>query len=290
MRGPVLVTGAAGFIGQVVVDVLRAKGLAVLAHGRRPAFGIDWVADLADISKVRDTLPDGISAVIHCAAAIPSRSGDFSRDNAAATENFAAALRGMPSLEGVVNLSSVAVYARPPSGRWILAEDAEMVGPSLASDPYAASKRACELALEAALQQRPEVKLSHLRPSSVYGPGMVATTLLPVFVTKALRNEPLHLRGPRGYTQNFVHVRDVAELAVALVLNQAQPRVVNAFSDDTYNLAALADLVRKGLGSGSEIIDATEDTDIAMPVFVNDRAKRLLSAFRKLSDHLRDAA
>src|SRR6202043_3344367 len=98
-----------------------------------------------------------------------------------------------------------------------------------------------------------------------YGQGMLPTTLRPVLVSRALRNEPLHLRGPRGYAQNFVHVRDVAELAAALLSAADAPAVVNGFSDDTPNLVALAELVRLRLGTGSPIIDGTDGTEVPLP-------------------------
>ena len=74
---------------------------------------------------------------------------------------------------------------------------------------------------------------------------MVLTTLLPALVSRARRQKCLRLCGPRGYMQNFVHVRDVAELIMALVCDLGQGRVINAFSDDTYGLLELADLVRQ---------------------------------------------
>src|SRR5271165_3451118 len=98
---------------------------------------------------------------------------------------------------------------------------------------------------------------------------MVKSTVLPVFVAKALRQEPLSLRGPRNYAQNFVHVSDIAELATALVLGACAPSTINAFSDDTYGLSSLAELVRSKLGSLSEVVDNTDDASAPKPVFVN---------------------
>jgi nucleoside-diphosphate-sugar epimerase len=287
----ILVTGAAGCAGRAITTLLRANGHSVVAHARRAAPGIDWVADLGSSSVGNYAFPSDVAAVVHCAAAIPGRSSTFSRDNTRATIELAALLEAAGSLRHVVHVSSVAVYKRPPLGRWIISENAEKIDVSdPRADSYASSKRSSEMALEVLAQRRPEVKVTHLRASSIYGPGMVLTQLLPTLVARARCNEPLRLYGPRGYVQNFIHVQDVAELAMALMLNDRAPRAVNAFSDDTRKLAALAGLVKAGLGSQSEIVDATEDAAVPETVYVNTLAKQFHPRFRGLADHLLDAS
>jgi nucleoside-diphosphate-sugar epimerase len=287
----ILVTGAAGCVGSAVTALLRSKGCNVVAHGRRTAPGINWVADLGSLPLGGYTLPSDVTAVVHCAAAIPGRSSAFARDNTGATVELAALLETADLLRHVIHLSSVAVYKRPPSGCWTISENAETVDvndPEV--NPYASSKRCSELALDSLAQRQPEVKVTQLRASSVYGPGMVSTQLLPTFVARARRNEPLQLYGPRDYVQNFINVKDVAELAMAILLDDRAPRVVNAFSDDTYKLAALAELVKVGVGSRSQIVDATDDTGVPEAVYVNARAKQFHPRFRRLADHLPDAS
>ena len=287
----ILVTGAAGCAGSAITTLLRSNGYNVVAHARRAAPGIDWVADLGSLSTGGYEFLSDVAAVVHCAGANPSRSNAFARDNTSATVELAALLETAISLRHVIYLSSVAVYKRPPSGCWIISENAETVDVNdLGVDPHASSKRSSELAVEALAQKRPEVKVTHLRASSIYGPGVVLTRLLPTLVARARRNEPLQLYGPRDYVQNFIHVQDVAELEMAILLADGAPRVVNAFSDDTYRVTALADLVKVGVGSRSEILDATDDTVVPEAVYVNIRAKQLHPRFRRLADHLLDAS
>ena len=287
----ILVTGAAGCAGSAVTALLRSKGCNVIAHARRAAPGIDWAADLGGLSAGGYAFPSDVAAVVHCAGANPSRSNAFARDNAAATGELAALLETAISLRQVIHLSSVAVYKRPPSGCWIISENAETVDVNdPGADSHASSKRSSELALESLAQKRPEVKVTQLRASSIYGPGVVLTRLLPTLVARARRNEPLQLYGPRDYVQNFIHVQDVAELAMAILLDDGPLRVVNAFSDDTYKVAALAELVKVELGSRSQIVDATDDTVVPEAVYVNTRAKQFHPRFRRLADHLADAS
>lgn len=289
MTEPILVTGAAGFVGRHVTHLLRSRGVQVVAHARLPGPGIDWAADLTDPQTFLDPMRFDVATVIHCAAAIPARSDKFDRDNTVASTTLAASLSRAKSLKRIVHVSSVAVYQRPAIGRWDIDENARTVDGHGTDGSYAASKRAAERSLDAVGENKPEVAITHLRASSIYGPGMVRTTLLPVLVARALRNEPLLLRGPRPYFQNFIHVADAAEVAVALIQEERFAPVVNAFSDDTHEVAALAELVRTRCGSSSEIVDESY-AEGPEPVFANRMTKRLHPAFRSLEHHLVDAS
>lgn len=290
MREPILVTGAAGLVGRHVTDLLRSRDIHVVAHARSAGPGIDWAADLAEPKTLVDPMLFDVATVVHCAAAIPARSDSFDRDNTSVSATLATSLSTSKSLKRVIHLSSVGVYQRPAHGRWVIGEDATTIDGDSRDGSYRASKRASEQSFDAVGRDRPGVTVTHLRASSIYGPGMARSTLLPVLVTRALRNEPLLLSGPRPYLQNFVHVADIAELVVALIQEDRAPAVVNAFSDDTYELGALAELVVTELGSSSQIIDASYVGEEPEPVFVNRIAKQLHPAFRSLADHLTDVS
>jgi hypothetical protein len=65
------------------------------------------------------------------------------------------------------------------------------------------------------------------------------------------------------------------QLVVALLPEDRVPVVVNAFSDDTYEFDALAELIRPKLGSSSQIVDESYAAEGRGPVFLNRIAKRL---------------
>src|SRR3954447_8742811 len=79
--GPILVTGAAGFIGSHVVDALVARGYEVravdallpAAHAGRPDYlnpGAEWlIGDLRDPDLARRAVA-GVSAVCHQASMV----------------------------------------------------------------------------------------------------------------------------------------------------------------------------------------------------------------------------
>jgi UDP-glucose 4-epimerase len=286
----ILVTGAIGFVGSHVTRAARDAGLNIITHARHPMPGINLSADLSDPIAVRNLPLHTISSVIHCAAAIPARSSAFAQDNTRSATVLAEALLDARALRRIIHVSSVAVYRRTTSADWLISEDAEVIDTTDdANDAYAFSKREVEMALDRVAARRQEVSVCHLRASSVYGPGMVGTTLLPTLVSRARNNQALVLRGPRAYRQNFVHVEDVAALAVAMASDapdRSEP-ILNAFSDDTYGLFELAELIRAQIGSSSVVVDETEDVDIPVPTFDNRRCKRHHPRFLTLRDNLK---
>lgn len=283
-----LVTGAHGFVGSAICEVAQAAGIRIVSHARNPDAGADLSGDLSELSNVQRLPLQHFTHVIHCAAATPARSHNYSRDNEWASEILARVLEKSKALVRVVDISSVSVYSQPDSDWYTISEQSPVIE-AIRPDGYPASKRRGELAFERHLGHRREVGIVHLRPSSIYGRNMQKNTLLPVFAQQAARGEPLRLIGPRNYTQNFIHVMDVAALAVAACdIAVDGIKVVNAFSDDTYTLPDLARFVSQSLKSSSPIIDNTSDTPIAMPLFDNVLAKLLIGDFRPLSEHLRD--
>ena len=168
--GPILVTGASGFVGRALCARLVADGRAVRAlHGRQPApagteavrvdlaAGPDWPAVLA-----------GVGAVVHLAGMAHVPVGAAARDavwrvNVRATEALgrAAAAAGVR----LVFVSSAKVLGATGSFT-----DASPPAPP---DLYAESKWAAEQALAAI----PGLDYVILRPPLVYGPGVGANFL-----------------------------------------------------------------------------------------------------------------
>jgi nucleoside-diphosphate-sugar epimerase len=284
-----LITGAAGFVGSRVCAKARDASLPVIVASRNAGEGIDLNVDLANPDEIGRMPLQDVAAVIHCAAAIPSRNKEYARDNGEATRLFADALAEASRLRRVVHLSSVSVYRMPKSGVFMLDESWPVLDADEAdTGSYGLSKRTAERAFDALGERRPEVSVTHLRATSVYGRGMVKTTLLPAVAGRLARGEPINLTGSRAYTQNFVHVDDVAELALALVQNDDAFPVVNAFSDDTFGLLDLVALLRSSLSSTSPVVDETNDTAAPVPCYVNLRAKTLHPRFRSLRERIGD--
>ncbi|WP_118949532.1 NAD-dependent epimerase/dehydratase family protein [Taibaiella helva] len=115
----ILVTGASGFLGQHLLQVLAQQPVPVrgLYHSRKPDFGfahLDWMScDLLDVFAVEEALRD-VTHVYHCAAIVsfdPAKSGRMIQENAAGTANLVnAALEA--GIQKLVHVSSVAALGR----------------------------------------------------------------------------------------------------------------------------------------------------------------------------------
>ena len=250
----IAVTGASGFVGRHVVDALRREGLGpvVPISRRRRDHPHMMSGDLADPEALRDVPWSHIDRVVHCAGAVPARSDAFLRDNVEATRGLLDRL-DTQTMRAFVHLSSVAVYREdPPMDEVHFVEtntDYEQEG-------YGGSKRTQEELIGEFAGDA--MGLLILRPSSIYGRGSTADTVLPTFVRQASRGEPLVVRAPRSYRQNFVHVRDVAEIVVQGLMEKGQG-TFNLFSDETVDLMELAQRVVDARGGGSTIDDQSTD-------------------------------
>lgn len=168
--GPLVCTGASGFVGSEVVRQAVARGLAVRGVVRAPSPAVAGatfcLADLADLGALRAAFA-GAGVVVHAAALAHvfdrrrENSALFEVVNVVGTANVvqAAVTCGVPH---VVLISSVAVYG----GGSDVDEDA----PCRPAGAYAVSKwRAEQQALEIA--GAAGVSLTTLRLATVYGEG-----------------------------------------------------------------------------------------------------------------------
>ena len=207
--GTVHVTGASGFVGRVLCDVLAASGCAVRKAMRAAAGNADMVA-VGEIGPGTDwrAALDGVETVVHLAARThvlretsPDPLAAYLRVNAAGTERLArsAAAHGVRRL---VFLSSVKVNGERTGDRPFSEDD-----PPRPEDAYGVSKREAEQAL-ARVASETGLETVVLRPPLVYGPGVKANFLR--LMRLVARGVPLPLgavvnRRSLIYAGNLVH-------------------------------------------------------------------------------------
>ncbi len=242
----VLVTGAAGFLGGHICAALRSRGHHITALGRREGQHIDIVLDL-----VRDTLDtvDKYDAIIHCASVLPSVDRIDYSDNIKVVE----ALETAQSTYHLL-ISSVSIFppGHAPHNRFDVVDDQQTA--------YGASK----LAQERALRQKYQC-VGVIRPSSIYGPGMKPTTVLPIMLRHARSHGMISVLGPTSYSQNFVFVRDLAILAAHMVEHK-YAQAICGFSNDTIDMLTLAKTIQTQMAHAGLTSPTIVDNRINKPV------------------------
>lgn len=223
LRGrSIAITGATGFIGRHVVDVLQARGAKVIGVARNPlrvpsliARGVEMrAADLADEQALTKAF-EGAWAVVSNAALFSLGNSDWDehiRTNVEGTRHVLDAA-SKAGIERVVHVSSVAVYA---SRLGNVREDAPQLSgssPRRRHTTYGISKALSEqLAWRMAASHG--LSLTCVRPCAVYGafdPNF--TPILRKIMASPINVVPAFFKFP------LVYVGDVAE-AIARCLER----------------------------------------------------------------------
>ena len=112
--GPVLVTGASGYLGRRVVAVLAGAGIAYAETSRSSRAG--EACDLTDASATRALLDRiGPSTVIHCAAAVPASPAAYDDHETAAASVEMTGTVARHARCPMVFASSMTVYGASPT-------------------------------------------------------------------------------------------------------------------------------------------------------------------------------
>lgn len=220
LMGPMLVTGAAGFVGACLVEELLARGEAVRALVRDPAQaaalerrGIQaFVGDLRRPESLMASLR-GATVVHHCAAAVgPEKSAaEIYATNRDGVRHLLEAARQTGSPR-IVLLSSINVL-----GSRNLDPATEELPCRKSRDPAADIKiEAEQIAVE--YHRTHGLPVTILRPGFIYGPGDPHN--IPR-LTRALRRGKFCFLGSREHVIPIVHVRDVAQ-AMILAASKAE--------------------------------------------------------------------
>ncbi|HTG01414.1 MAG TPA: NAD-dependent epimerase/dehydratase family protein [Nitrospirota bacterium] len=266
----ILVTGGAGFIGSNIAEALLAQGYGVvvlddLSSGKME--NIEHLQNNENFTFVKGTILDSgllrsilrtysIRGISH-QAAIPSVTKSILEPvetieaNIAGTANVfnIAASRGC---KRIVFASSCAVYGDGPEP--VKREDMAMRPLS----PYAVSKAAKEMLAQNFCQLH-QMEIVGLRYFNVYGrrqdPGSGYAAVIPTFITKAIKNEPIPIEGDGGQTRDFVFVDDVVKAnLLALKAGNCAGRCFNVASGASISIIELARIVIDVAGSRSAIM------------------------------------
>ena len=266
----VLVTGHNGYIGSVLVPVLRAAGHDV--RGLDTFFYEDCTIGLdgAHVPALRKDIRDveaadlrGVDAVIHLAALCGDPLGDVSPERTDAINHHAAVQMARSARdEGVGRFffaSSCSVYG--PGGGDPLTEDA----PLRPLTPYAISKARAEE--DIARLTTADFSPVFMRCATAYGVStrLRADTLLNNLVCWAHATGRVRIEGDPALWRPLIHVQDIA---LAFAAGLAAPRAAvhgQAFNvgvnGENYQVSELAEIVCAAVPGCSVEHVAGHDTD-----------------------------
>ena len=292
LRGArIAVTGATGFLGRYIVDVLLARGAHVIGVVRNPGKVPELAAKGVELRKADLSERANLAAGFAGAAAVVSNAALFSLGNQRWEEHERANVEGTRNVMGactdagvsrVVQVSSVAVYGI--FARGVLHEDAPQLGPETRRLPwsvYAVSKALSEQ--EAwRLAREQGLALTTVRPCTIY--GAFDPNFMPVF--KRITTFPVSIR-PLGLRMSYVYAGDVAEgIALALEREQSIGRAYN-LTGDGESWQDLTD-AWSALGGRTPVLALPIPIPLT-PRFDNARAKKELGwRPRALVDGLRE--
>jgi nucleoside-diphosphate-sugar epimerase len=222
----VLVTGAAGLIGNAVRQQLEKRGDWVLAVDRvcQTEEGKKLIiCDVADLHTLHGLATEhSIDAIIHCGALsgpMVARENPFAMVsvNIVGTANLleVARIHGIPRF---VNCSSTSVYGNVQSADPVK-EDVALKPQSV----YGASKVACEQ-LVATYGSQFGIDGVSLRLSWVYGPRRSTECVVRMMIENAMRDRPTKLPYGGGFHRQYVFVDDAARALVAACDRPNLPR------------------------------------------------------------------
>jgi len=260
-----IITGGAGSIGSHLARLLRDGGRDLLlidnlSTGRRQNVapllgpGCELIEDDAGRVLADPNVMSGVDEVYHLAAAVGVRlitddPAGMIHNNVEVTRVVLEAARDAGA--AVLIASSSEVYGKCPV--LPLREDMDLVfGPTTASRWSYGLSKAIDEHLAIDLSRRSGLRAVAVRLFNTIGLrqrgqyGMV----VPRFVERAVRNQPVQVYGDGTQTRCFCDVRDVVGAMPKLL---AEPgchgRVFNLGSDQPMTIQALADLVIEAAGS-----------------------------------------
>lgn len=292
----VLVTGADGFIGSHLVELLIVSGARVRAMVYYNSWNdLGWLrelspevrssveifaADIRDAERVQQAVA-GREYVFHLSSliAIPysyEAARSYVETNIVGALNVLQACRQNATLARLVHVSTSEVYGT--AQQVPIPETHPLVGQS----PYAATKIGADKLAES-FHLSFGVPVVIARPFNTFGPRQTARAVIPTIASQLLAGKERLELGALHPTRDFNYVTDTARGMMALALAPgANGRVVNIGSGEEWSIARTVELLCEIVGRKVEVV-----TDDARVRPANSEVSRLLadnSLIRTLSD------
>ncbi len=247
-----LVTGASGFIGSHLVELLVREGYSVRAmtrytsENRRGNLALlppdilehveVYPADLRDAEAVSLAV-DGVDVIFHLGAIISipysyQHPEETVSVNIQGTLNVLQAMRQHGTARGVI-VSTSEVYG---SAKYVPIDEKHPLQPQ---SPYAATKIGAE-ALSISFQRTYETPVVVIRPFNTYGPRQSTRAVIPTIITQAL-TKPVVSLGAIHTVRDYTYAADTARgLMLGSRSDAALGQVVNLGTGQSVRIGDVA--------------------------------------------------
>lgn len=252
------ITGASGFIGSHVVEALAASGHEPIAIDVRPPQNgaVEYrEASVLDGPRLSEAVA-GLDALFHLAAVADVN--DVVADPAGAMDlNITGTLRALEAarlhhLKRFVLASTVWVYSSVPESPGDVVDETECMDMGASRHIYTTSKIAAEMLCHDYWNMH-QLPYTIFRYGIPYGPRMRLSLVVPVFVRKALRGEPLTVSGDGSQHRKFVYVEDLARAHALALTDRAQNQIYNLDGAEKITILRIAEAVLRLTGSDRPI-------------------------------------
>ncbi|KUK14701.1 MAG: dTDP-glucose 4,6-dehydratase [bacterium] len=267
MRGTVLITGGAGFIGSHLCERFLKEGFKVIALDSLLTGSLDNIAHLFEVEGFRFIrydvtnfiyIKEEIDIVLHFAC--PASPQDYLKHPIHTMK-----------VDSLGTLNTLGL-AKAKGSRYLLASTSEVYGdPEVHPQPedywgkvnpigprsvYDEAKRFAE-AMAMAYYREHGIDVRIARIFNTYGPRMRLDDgrVIPNFICQALRGEPLTVYGDGSQTRSFCYIDDLIEGIYRLATYEGlMGEVFNLGNPDEYTVKELAQLIINLTGSNSGIV------------------------------------
>jgi len=267
MMKRVLVTGADGFIGSHLTEMLLEKGYSVKAFTFYNSFNNwGWLdtlpekklseinifsGDIRDPNGVREAMR-GIDMVFHLAALIAIPFSYHSPDsyvdtNIKGTLNVLQAARELET-EKIMITSTSEVYG---TAQYVPIDEKH---PFQGQSPYSATKIGADRLAESFYRSF-RLPVAIVRPFNTYGPRQSARAVIPTIITQLLAGKTEIKLGMLTPTRDFNYVKDTAEGFVAIAeSDKTVGEEINIASQREISIGDLASEIIKQINPNAELI------------------------------------
>jgi len=265
----VLVTGADGFIGSHLVEMLDSKGYQVRALSQYNSFNNwGWLEDINCKDKIKILTGDirdphyckyiakGVDIIFHLAAliAIPYSyiaPNSYVDTNIKGTLNICQAAKENGNIR-VIHVSTSEVYG---TAQYVPIDEKHPMQPQ---SPYSASKIAAD-SMAMSFFNAFDSPVTVARPFNTYGPRQSARAVIPTIITQIANGAKEIKLGDISPTRDFNYVEDICRGFIVIAENdQTIGETINIGSNSEISIGNTLDLIKELMKSDIRLVTDKE--------------------------------